>query len=101
VDRPPADPTKLLAALGEWESGEVPAGRTMGNLKTGGFRELLEHLAASGDGAGPSAGDVPVADLLGSWMEWETGATPPGEVLAALHAAGLRVLLTSLVAPAG
>jgi hypothetical protein len=98
VDRPPADPTKLLAALGEWETGEVPAGRTMGNLKTGGLRDVLEHLAASGDGAGEG---VAVGDLLGSWMEWETGATPPGEVLAALHGAGLRALLTSLVAPTG
>lgn len=46
MDRPPADPAKLLAQWMEWERGETPPGRVMSNLKTGGLRELLEHLAA-------------------------------------------------------
>lgn len=44
-DRPPPDPTKLLASWMEWERGETPPGRVMSNLKTGGLRELLEGLA--------------------------------------------------------
>lgn len=100
MDRPPADPTKLLAAVGEWEAGEVPPGRAMSNLKTGGLREVLEH-AAAGDGAIAAPDGVATADLLGAWMDWETGATTPPEVLTALHGAGLRPLLVSLVAPSG
>ncbi|MBI2710151.1 MAG: hypothetical protein HYX34_10710 [Actinobacteria bacterium] len=46
MDRPPADPTKLLACWMEWERGETPPGRVISNLKSGGLRELLEHLAA-------------------------------------------------------
>lgn len=45
-DHPPCDPAKLLAAWIEWERGETPPGRVMSNLKTGGLREVLEHLAA-------------------------------------------------------
>jgi hypothetical protein len=75
----------------------------MSNLKTGGLRDVLEHVAASGDAGGEAAGGegVEAGDLLGSWMEWETGTTPPADVLAALHGGGLRALLTSLVAPTG
>ena len=43
-ERPPPDPTKLLARWMEWERGEEPPGRVMANLKTGGLRELLEQL---------------------------------------------------------
>jgi hypothetical protein len=46
VERPPADPAKLLASWMEWERGETPPGRVMSNLKTGGLRDVLEHLAA-------------------------------------------------------
>jgi hypothetical protein len=45
VDVPPPDPVKLLSFWMEWERGETPPGRVMSNLKTGGLRELLEHLA--------------------------------------------------------
>lgn len=45
MQRPPADPTKLLAYWMEWETGETTPGRVMANLKTHGLRELLEHLA--------------------------------------------------------
>ncbi len=45
MDRPPADPSKLLGQWMEWERGETPPGRVISNLKTGGLRELLEHLA--------------------------------------------------------
>ena len=47
VDVPSPDPAKLLAFWMEWERGETPPGRVMSNLKTGGLRELLEHLAQS------------------------------------------------------
>jgi len=46
VERPPTDPTKLLAYWMEWERGETPPGKVMSNLKTGGLRELLEDLVA-------------------------------------------------------
>ena len=46
MDRPPPDPAKLLEAWMEWERGETPPGRVMSTLKTGGLRDLLEHLAA-------------------------------------------------------
>lgn len=54
MERPPADPTKLLSFWTEWETGETPPGRVMSNLKTGGLRDLLEHLAAqqAADGGG-------------------------------------------------
>ncbi|MDQ3756471.1 MAG: hypothetical protein M3394_01310 [Actinomycetota bacterium] len=38
------------------------------------------------------------AKLLAYWMEWETGETTPGRVMANLKTAGLRDLLESLVA---
>lgn len=44
VDRPPAEPAKLLAYWMEWEKGETPPGRVMSNLKTAGMKEILEHL---------------------------------------------------------
>ena len=47
MDRPPPDPSKLLAYWMEWERGETPPGRVMSNLKTAGLRELLESLVAS------------------------------------------------------
>ncbi len=47
MDRPPADPKKLLASWMEWEKGETPPGRVISNLKNGGLRELLESLAAA------------------------------------------------------
>ena len=45
MDRPAADPRKLLSWWMEWERGETPPGRVISNLKTGGLRELLEDLA--------------------------------------------------------
>jgi hypothetical protein len=47
VDRPIADPAKLLAYWMEWERGDTPPGRVMSNLKTAGLKELLESLAAA------------------------------------------------------
>lgn len=44
-ERPPADPSKLLAVWMEWETGETTPGRVMANLKTAGLKELLESLA--------------------------------------------------------
>ncbi|MCB0970930.1 MAG: hypothetical protein KDA97_05360 [Acidimicrobiales bacterium] len=45
MDRPPPDPHKLLASWMEWERGETSPGRIMADLKTGGLRDVLEHLA--------------------------------------------------------
>jgi hypothetical protein len=47
MDRPPPDPTKLLADWMEWERGETPPGKVMSNLKTHGMRDLLETLKAA------------------------------------------------------
>ena len=35
--------------------------------------------------------------LLTAWMEWESGETPPGRVMANLKTAGLPQLLRTLV----
>jgi hypothetical protein len=43
-ERPPPDPSKLLASWMEWEKGEETPGRVMANLKTGGMKELLQQL---------------------------------------------------------
>ena len=47
MEKPAPDPKKLLQSWMEWERGEVTPGRVMANLKTGGFRELLEDLVAA------------------------------------------------------
>ncbi len=36
--------------------------------------------------------------LLASWMEWERGETPPGQVLANLKTGGMKELLEQLAA---
>ncbi len=36
--------------------------------------------------------------LLGLWMEWERGQTPPGKVISNLKTAGMRDLLEALAA---
>jgi hypothetical protein len=56
VERPAADPVKLLASWMEWERGETPPGRVMSNLKTGGLRDVLEQLAAEAQEASPADG---------------------------------------------
>jgi hypothetical protein len=43
--------------------------------------------------------DRPPADpakLLSQWMEWETGETTPGRVMANLKTSGMRELLEAL-----
>ncbi len=52
MDRPPADPNKMLAAWMEWERGESTPGRVMADLKIAGLREVLEHLVAEQAPAG-------------------------------------------------
>jgi hypothetical protein len=45
--------------------------------------------------------DRPAPDpgkLLAQWMEWETGETTPGRVMANMKTGGLRDLLEALVA---
>ena len=96
MDRPAADPAKLLSSLGEWEVGETPPGRVVSNLKTGGLRDLLEHVAT--DGGAPAAADP--TEALAAWMEWEAGETPPGPVMTRLHEAGLRPVLEALAGSA-
>ena len=54
MDRPPPDPSKLLADWMEWEKGETPPGKVISNLKMHGLRDLLESLTAA-QGAGASA----------------------------------------------
>jgi hypothetical protein len=54
MDRPPPDPTKLLADWMEWERGETPPGRVMSNLKTHGLRDLLESLQAAATADAPA-----------------------------------------------
>jgi hypothetical protein len=44
MDVPVAEPRKLLEHWMAWERGEVPPGKTMSELKTGGLRQLLEQL---------------------------------------------------------
>lgn len=49
----------------------------------------------------PSVEERPPIDpakLLATWMEWERGETPPGQVMASLKTGGLRELLEGLVA---
>jgi hypothetical protein len=54
MDRPPPDPAKLLQTWMEWERGELPPGRVMASLKTGGLRDLLEEwVAVAPAGSGP------------------------------------------------
>jgi hypothetical protein len=55
MEMPPTDPNKLLEHWMEWERGEATPGRALANLKTGGLREVLEHLASEAQAAGPSA----------------------------------------------
>jgi hypothetical protein len=38
------------------------------------------------------------AKLLGYWMEWERGETPPGRVISNLKIGGLRELLEGILA---
>ena len=60
MDRPPADPAKLLASWMDWENGVLTPGRVMADLKTGGRREVLEHLAEQ---AASAAGDATIDGL--------------------------------------
>lgn len=46
MDHPLPDPAKLLDHWMAWERGEVPPGKTMSELKSGGVRVLLEGLLA-------------------------------------------------------
>jgi hypothetical protein len=97
VERPPADPSKLLSAWTEWETGETPPGRVMSNLKTGGLRDVLDHVGTAE--AAPPEGVQP-AEALEAWMEWEGGQTAPGPVMERLHTAGLKALLAALASAA-
>jgi hypothetical protein len=44
MDKPPPDPTRILAHWMEWERGEETPGRVMANLKTDGLPDLLQQL---------------------------------------------------------
>ena len=66
MDRPPPDPTKLLAQWMEWERGEATPGRVMANMKTAGLRLLLEDLAA--ETSSPTDSAVAIDDeAASSW----------------------------------
>ncbi len=94
MNRPPADPAKLLSVWGEWETGETTAGRVMSNLKTAGLRDVLEHLAADAGTHAPGGADA--TKLLAAWMEWETGVTVPATVMGTMADAGARGLFDAL-----
>ena len=49
MDKPPADPRKILAYWQEWERGETPPGKVISNLKTAGLPDLLEQLAGDSE----------------------------------------------------
>jgi hypothetical protein len=67
MDRPPPDPAKLLQAWMEWEHGDVPPGRVMANLKTGGLRELLEEWAATAQLAAAADADSDSSSTADTW----------------------------------
>ena len=52
METPPADPAKLLEHWMAWERGEIPPGKTLSELKTGGLRDVLELLAQPGEPSG-------------------------------------------------
>ena len=54
MDRPPPDPSKLLAIWQRWEAGDALPGKTMSELKTGGMPELLETLLADAGADAPA-----------------------------------------------
>jgi hypothetical protein len=66
MDRPPPDPAKLLQTWMEWERGELPPGRVMASLKTGGLRDLLEEWAALAPVGSAPVESVPDADTESS-----------------------------------
>jgi hypothetical protein len=69
MDRPPPDPAKLLDQWMEWERGETTPGRVMANLKTGGLRDLLEALVATGSGTEGEAASAGAEAVAGA--AWE------------------------------
>ena len=44
MEKPPADPKKILTYWQEWERGETPPGKVISNLKNAGLPDLLEQL---------------------------------------------------------
>ena len=48
-EKPPLDPTKLLAHWMEWERGDETPGQVLANLKKAGMRDLLDQLAADAE----------------------------------------------------
>lgn len=54
MERPPADPSKMLASWMEWENGESTPGRVMADLKIAGLRDLLEHLVSEAQADHPA-----------------------------------------------
>lgn len=96
VERPPADPAKLLSSWTEWETGETLPGRVVSDLKTGGLRDLLEHVSVDAVPSDEAVEGFVPADALEAWMEWETGQTPPAPVMERLAAAGVRSLLATM-----
>ncbi|QXC60360.1 hypothetical protein KSP35_18810 [Aquihabitans sp. G128] len=96
MERPPADPSKLLASWDDWERGEITPGRVLADLKTGGLRDVLDHLAGP-DGAATDDG-VDAGALQARWMTWERGEAAPGQVVEDLQRGGLRGVVAHLAA---
>ena len=60
----------------EWERGDMPPGRVMSNLKTGGLRDLLEEMArGAGTQPGAAAGAAP-GSVAGAAPGSVAGAAP-------------------------
>lgn len=55
MDKPPADPQKMLEHWMEFERGEQTPGRVLANLKTDGLRDVLEQLAEQAQAAAPGS----------------------------------------------
>lgn len=82
AERPPPDPSRLLAAIDAWAAGDNTPGTTMQSLKRGGMDQYLAQLGDEGD------------DARDAWERWEKGRATPGETLRALEEARVRELLS-------
>jgi hypothetical protein len=62
MDRPPPNPAKLLDIWMEWERGEATPGRVLADLKIGGLRDILEHLASTAEDQPTEGAETPSAE---------------------------------------
>lgn len=84
-EHPPADPSKLISHLDDWQKGEELPGRTLSYLKTAMLPDVFE-----------SVDDETATTLRSIWEPWERGKATPADVMTALDEAGLRTFLESV-----